>query len=270
MHELIDCHIHTQACGHAEGTVAQMVEAAVARGLTSIVLTEHLPLPHDLNEGGDFAPSPDAFLRYAEEVRELAASTSLNIILGAEADWMPHRPEDMELQEEVAGSAGVDVVLGSVHFIDDWPFDSPSHLDGWDTRGVDEVWVRYFELWRAAARSGRFDVMAHPDLVKKFGHRPSFDLDDLYMEAAKAAAAGGLLIEVSTAGLRKPVGEMYPSAQLLSAFRVAGVAATVGSDAHAPDEVGYELKGAYEALSRAGYTEVAFPVRHGKVRWIAL
>ena len=70
-------------------------------------------------------------------------------------------------------------------------------------------------MWCDACRTGLFDVMAHPDLVKKFGHRPSFDPRDLYAEAARTAAETGVLIEVSTAGLRKPVGELYPGPDLL-------------------------------------------------------
>jgi len=108
-----------------------------------------------------------------------------------------------------------------------------------------------------------FDVMAHPDLVKKFGHFPSFDRRELYAEGAQVAADAGVLIEVSTAGLRKPVGELYPGAEFLAAFRAAGVAATVGSDAHEPAEVGFEIDAAYDALQTAGYDRVAFPDGRG-------
>jgi histidinol-phosphatase (PHP family) len=68
-----------------------------------------------------------------------------------------------------------------------------------------------------------------------------------------------VLIEVSTAGLRKPVGELYPGTELLTAFRAAGVATTAGSDAHEPSEVGFEIDAAYDALQAAGYETVSFP-----------
>lgn len=270
MRSLIDCHIHTGACGHASGTVADMIAAAHRARLSSVVMTEHLPLPEALNPGGEFAPSHDAFMHYAQEVQRVGAESGMEVVLGAEADWLPHRPEAMERQAETARAAGVQVVLGSVHFIGDWPFDSPSHLGEWESRGADEVWRTYFALWAEAATSGRFDVMAHPDLVKKFGHRPSFDPVGLYASAASAAKEGGVLIEVSTAGLRKPVGEMYPAAALLRAFAGAGVSATVGSDAHGPDEVGHEITQAYEHLLACGYHKVAFPTAGRQARWIEL
>ncbi len=271
MRELIDCHVHTARCGHATGTTAQVISAAVVGGLTGIVLTEHLPLPDALNEGGSFAPDDVGFAAYAEEVREYAVRVrGTDVVLGAEADWLPQRPDAMAHQREVATAAGVEVILGSVHFLGEWPFDSPDHLDEWDRRGVDAVWVEYFETWCDAAKSGLFDVMAHPDLPKKFGHRPARDVLSLYEEAARAAAEGGVMIEVSTGGLRKPVSEIYPCPELLATFCRAGVSATVGSDAHAPEEVGYRIHDAYAAMCEAGYDVAAFPMGRGKVRWVQL
>ncbi len=271
MRSLIDCHIHTSRCGHAEGTVAQLLGAAVFAGLSGVVFAEHLPLPDILNEGRAFAPDAAGFAAYADEVRVQAERVrGVEVVLGAEADWLPGRPEAMDVQRRIVRECGVEVVLGSVHFLDDWPFDSPDHLAEWDRRGVDAVWETYFGAWCAAAEQGGFDVMAHPDLPKKFGFKPTFDPRELYDAAARAAARSGVLIEVSTAGLRKPVEELYPSMELLEAFRGAGVGATVASDAHAPAEVGYRIDAAYEALSQAGYERVAFPRGQGEVAWVEL
>jgi len=258
--DLIDCHIHTEKCGHGSGTVAQRVGAAVFAGLSGIVLTEHLPLPDELDPDHHLAMPASDFPSYVEEVREQAARVrGLEVVLGAEADWLPAYADFAATTRAQAAEMGVEVLLGSVHFIDKWAFDDPHHLEMWDTCCVDDVWTSYFGQWCDAAASGLFDVMAHPDLVKKFGHRPAFDPRELYAEAARAAAEGGVLIEVSTAGLRKPVGELYPGAELLAAFRAAGVGATVGSDAHDPSEVGYRLDLAYAALADAGYDRVSFP-----------
>jgi len=277
--ELIDCHIHTHCCGHATGSVEEMVAAAGAVGLTGVVFSEHLPLPDDLDPLGDLAPSAEAFADYAARVRSAAnvaapdairANGKPMIMLGAEADWLPWRLQDTERQLAIARGAGVQVLLGSVHFLDGWAFDNPASLDEWERRDVDEVWRAYFERWCDAARSGLFDVMAHPDLPKKFGHRPTFDAKPLYREAACAAAEGGVFVEVSTAGLRKPVGELYPGPELLAAFAEAGVGVTVGSDAHAPSEVGFKIAETYTVITKAGYERAAFPLGSGKARWVAL
>jgi len=62
-------------------------------------------------------------------------------------------------------------------------------------------------------------------------------------------------VEVNTAGLRKPVGEIYPHPALLRACRAAGVPVTLGSDAHAPAEVAADLAAAVHLLRAAGYEE---------------
>lgn len=271
MRELIDCHVHTERCGHASGTVAQMISAAVFKGLTGIVMTEHLPLPEDLDPERHLSLAPDALAAYADEVLSMAARVKgLEVVLGAEADWLPGREAETALTRQAARNAGVQVLLGSVHFLGEWAFDDPHHLEEWDAHDVDEVWADYFALWCDAARSGQFDVMAHPDLPKKFGHLPSFDTSELFAAAAAAARAGQVLIEVSTAGLRKPIGELYPAPALLRAFREADVGVTVGSDAHATDEIGYHIEEAYQAAFEAGYRKVALPLGEGDVKWIEL
>jgi histidinol-phosphatase (PHP family) len=271
MREMIDCHVHTQRCGHATGTVAQMVGAAVFKGLSGVVMTEHLPLPDDIDPSRHLSMPADDLATYVDEVHSMAERVKgLQVITGAEVDWLPGREEYSAGMRRDAEALGIEVFLGSVHFIGDWAFDSPHDLAEWDRRDVGEVWEQYFSLWCDAASSGLFDVMAHPDLVKKFGHRPSFDTSDLYAEAARCAAQSGVMIEVSSAGLRKPVGEIYPGPELLSAFRAAGVEATAASDAHAPDEIGLGIEDSYAALHEAGYRQVAFPVGRGEVRYIEL
>jgi histidinol-phosphatase (PHP family) len=123
---------------------------------------------------------------------------------------------------------------------------------------VDAVWESYFDRLIDAACSGVFDVMAHPDLVKKFGHKPASDASLLYDEAARAFAEAGVAAEVSTAGFRKPVGEMYPGEAFLAALARHSVPMTLGSDAHHPSEVGYCFAEAASALRAAGYTRIAW------------
>ncbi|NTW27939.1 MAG: histidinol-phosphatase HisJ family protein [Coriobacteriia bacterium] len=270
--ELTDCHIHTRRCGHAAGTAEECVRVAIERGLSGIVFTEHLALPEDLDPSRTLSMRSEEMSDYLAEiaaVRDL--HPEIAIVTGLEADYLPGRAAQTAATLKELRLRGVSVVLGSVHFLEDgWAFDDPSRIAEWDTRNIDSVWRAYFDRWCGAARSGLFDVMAHPDLVKKFGHRPSFDPCDLYREAAAAASEGCVRVEVSSAGLRKPVGEIYPAFDLLRAFHHAGVSATAGSDAHAPSEVGEGISEVYDAMARAGYASVAFPDGSGGWRELAL
>jgi histidinol-phosphatase (PHP family) len=271
--ELVDCHIHTQRCGHATGTVDEYVRAAVHRGLGGICITEHLALPEEFDPNNHLSMPACDLEDYLVEV-DLARQRfpEIDVVAGLEADFLLGRETEtaLAIADARERSDGARMVLGSVHFIGTWAFDDPHHVEEWDSRDIDGVWLEYFDLWRSACASHMFDVMAHPDLPKKFGHRPTFDTRELYLDAAATAADAGVAIEVSTAGLRKPVGELYPAHDLLVAFREAGVPATVGSDAHDPSEVGYEIPAAYDALLAAGYTGVLFPDGAGGWRTIQL
>lgn len=273
MRELIDCHTHTERCGHAVGTVEEYVRVAVERGLVGMAITEHLPLPEGMDPHNHVSmPSCDLeeYLVEVDFVRD--RYPEITIVTGVEADYLPDRMDEVRatIDDATKRADGARLVLGSVHLLDGWTFDDPHTLDSWASRDVDRVWEEYFATWGDACRTGLFHVMAHPDLVKKFGHVPSFDRRELYAEAARVAAESGVLIEVSTAGLRKPVGELYPGPELLKAFFDAGVAATVGSDAHTPDEVGMQIDLAYDAMAEAGYESAAFPDGSGGWRAIPL
>lgn len=262
---MIDCHVHTARCGHAEGDASAYIAAARDRGIAVIGFTEHLPLPDDLDPVREYSMPRSELADYVREIEGLKVAASdpppgaqvpgPKVLVGIEADWLPDR---MDWVEPLLASQSFDVVLGSVHFLDEWAFDDPALRARWDTVDVDLVWERYFARVVDAAKSGMFDVMAHPDLVKKFGHRPSFDPLELYEATANELADAGVAIEVSTGGLRKPVAELYPSAAFLAALGRAGVPATMGSDAHVPAEVGFGFDASRAALQAAGYRSVVY------------
>ncbi len=257
---MIDCHVHTARCGHGEGSAAEYVAAARSADIDILTFTEHLPLPDALDPSREYSMPERELEFYLDEVASLSRAEGslpdgITVLAGIEADWLPAHREHVK---RLLSAHRFDVVLGSVHFLDGWAFDDPALLAQWDRADVDATWERYFDLLVHAARSGSFDVMAHPDLVKKFGHRPGFDTRDLFDATAIALAAAGVAIEVSTAGLRKPVGEMYPSADFLQACAQAGVPTTLGSDAHRPSEVGFAFDAARDALQTAGYDHLVY------------
>jgi len=253
----IDCHLHTVYSGHGSGSIEEVCRAAEACGLGTIAFTEHLPLPAEVDPACEFSMSADEEARYRAEIEQArSAHPSLTIVRGCEADWRPGAAAYI-MQHLV----GYDFKLGSVHMLaDGYCFDDPACVDGWKTRGADAIWKEYFDLWFDAVSSDvGFTSMAHPDLVKKFGIFPTFDPTPLYRRAARLAVEHGVCMEVSTAGLRKPVGEFYPSRAFLEICRAEGVRFTVGSDAHSPAEVGYRIADAYDYLISCGITAIEVP-----------
>jgi len=254
--DLVDYHVHTARCGHAVGEMAAYVERAIRAGLPEMGFSDHIFLywlPADRRDP-ELAMREDQFDEYVESVHRLRHRyPEIDIRLAVEADF---------IADHEATLAGVldrhpwDYVLGSVHFIGDWGMDDGRYLATYDTWDIDELYETYFGLILRAADSGHFDTIAHLDLVKKFGHRARKNLADLYERVARGLAAAGVAVEVNTAGLHKPVGELYPHLDLLKACNRFGVPATLGSDAHAPEEVARDFPVAVAHLQAAGYERI--------------
>jgi histidinol-phosphatase (PHP family) len=153
-----------------------------------------------------------------------------------------------------------DYVIGSVHFLRDRAVDMQGTYDVWDLgERPEKVWRRYFETIAESARSGMYDVIAHPDLVKVWGSGrpdPEGDRRRYYEIAVEAFAETGVAVEVSTSGLRKPVGEIYPARQYLEMVVEAGCPIALSSDAHVPQDVGYGYDRALELLDEVGVREL--------------
>ena len=157
-----------------------------------------------------------------------------------------------------------------MHFLDGWGFDNPAEMEEYGRRDLDRVYEEYFALVQQAALSGLFDIIAHPDLIKKFAFRPARDLSPLYEETARAFQKAGVCAEVNSAGLRYPAGEIYPSFSFLKCLYKHNVPVTLGSDAHRPEQVGAGLPEALRLLREAGYQEIAlFSARKKCFREIA-
>jgi histidinol-phosphatase (PHP family) len=177
--------------------------------------------------------------------------------LGIEMDYLPGL-EDRTA--ELLDEHDFDYVVGSVHFLGDLAVDH----DGWDVweggGDPDKIWNRYFQTVGEAARSGLFDILAHPDLVKMWGSaRPGPDRDPRfhYEPLVEAVGETGVAVEVSTAGLRKPVDELYPAPALAEMLVDAGAAFSLSSDAHVPEDIGFEYERTIEVMRGWGIDEIA-------------
>ncbi len=229
---------------------------ATERGISELGVSEHI---HRFRQALDVWQHPfwreqatDDLDDYCAFVRE-----ETDLRLGIEADFLPGR-EDRTAN--LLERCDWDYVVGSVHFLRDQAVDNDADWDVWrGARSPDEVWRRYFETLGGAAASGLFDVLAHPDLVKVWGAdrpRPDGDLRRFYELAMDGIAESRIAIEVSTAGLRKPVGEIYPDPAFLGWCLEAGCPVALSSDAHVPDQLGYRYEDALDLLGDLGVLEL--------------
>jgi histidinol-phosphatase (PHP family) len=180
-----------------------------------------------------------------------------DLLLGIEADYVFGREDRMA---NLLDEREWDYVIGSVHFLRDRALDMRGEWDVWRSADPDKVWRRYFETLGEAARTGMFDVLGHPDLVKVWGGdspRPDGDLRRFYDLAMDGIADSDIAIEVSTAGLRKPVGEIYPAPAFLEMCLDAGRPVALSSDAHVPADLAFGYDRTVELLESLGVTELA-------------
>jgi histidinol-phosphatase (PHP family) len=266
---LADYHVHTFRCGHAGGASRDFVLRAIDRGLSEIGFTDHIPLYFlpEAERDPRLAMREEQFDDYVREVEALREEFAgeISVRLGLEADFAEGHEEELA---RWLSRADWDLVLGSVHWvaggwIDD-PVRSPARFE---LEGADRLYDEYYRLLAAAARTGLFDVLTHFDLPKKHGHRPGRPRQAAERGAIVAAAVSGCAVEISSAGLRKPVAEAYPEPRLLSAIVAAGIPVTFSSDAHAPAEVGWGYERTIELARAAGVAEfVTFEKRRKVLR----
>ena len=182
----------------------------------------------------------------------VAFRNRVKIRAGLECDWLKGCENFIG---ELAGKYPWDYLIGSVHYLGDWDFDNPKWLGKWAQTDVDAVWTQYWKTYAEMAESGLFDILAHPDLVKKFSHVPGGDPDRFYDPVIEAIAANGSVIELNTAGLHKPCAEAYPAPRFLELAASAGIGLVISSDAHAPSEVARDFPKAHALAKAAGYRE---------------
>jgi histidinol-phosphatase (PHP family) len=243
-------------------------ESAAEKGIAELGVAEHI---HRFTQALAIWEHPwwrqwahddvDAYCGFVREETDLR--------LGIEADFVAGREDRIANFLE---AREWDYVVGSVHFLQDRAVDMDGEWDLWGRgESPERLWKRYFDTLAEAARSGLYDIMAHPDLVKIWGRRPpqgrpvpEGDPRRYYEPAIEAFADAGVAIEVSTAGLRKPVGRIYPERDMLAMAVEAGVPVALSSDAHKPDQLGYGYDRALEFLAEAGVREIC--VFEGRAR----
>ena len=231
-------------------------EVAAERGVEELGVAEHI---YRFHQAMSVWQHPFWRERATDDIDEYAdfVRGQTDLRLGIEADFVPGREDKLA---NLLDTYKWDYVVGSIHFLRDEALDVRGDFDIWRSNDPEKVWRRYFETLGEAARTGLFDILAHPDLVKVWGSespQPAGDLRRFYELAIDGIAETTPAIEVSTAGLRKPVGEIYPARPFLEMCLEAGCPVALSSDAHTVDQLAFRYEDALEYLDSVGVSELA-------------
>ena len=276
-----DYHLHLHPHGdwpgappagvYPPGYIDQYVEVALSRGVTELGFTEHLyrcveseaVLGHWW-ESDVTVPAHvrDEMAAVINAERNLSLEKYVEVVLDAKARGLPVKlglEVDFEPGTEVAvldllAPYPWDFLIGSTHWLGGWEFTRAGAPAEFERRGVDQAYGDYFAIETQLAAAGMVDVLAHTDVIKKWGYVPRAEvLDELYRPVVAAAAASGIAVEVSSSTLRHPVAQITPAPTLLAMFRGAGVPITLASDAHVPELAAHAHDQVVAAARAAGY-----------------
>ena len=244
---MVDYHMHSiLSDGH--DTYEDMINSAISKGLDEIGFTDHVCL-----KPVTWAIRTEDIPVMTEQIQDLKLKykDQIQIRYGIELDYFPGVENELQ---EIIERIPVDYVIGSVHFIGDWNFDTDQSLYGKWTN--DKLYEKYFRIVQQAANSGLFDVIGHIDIIKKFRIYPESNQDMLFEETIKIIKASNLVVELNTGGLDRPCAEFTPGLKLLELCYANHVPVTLSSDAHRAGQIARHYETAVEMLLQVGYTEI--------------
>ncbi|MEG2173072.1 MAG: histidinol-phosphatase [Desulfovibrionaceae bacterium] len=254
----LDLHTHTKY-SHGLDSPEDMFSAARAKGITLYGFSEHSPRPHSYNYTHEYREHlTKNFPRYVQQVRALQELYPGQVLLGMEMDWM-----DTEMDFILASikAYDFDYLIGSVHFLKTWGYDDdPGDWENCDKALYSARYEEYFQTLARMARSGLFNIAAHPDLIKIFSASvfqrwlaAPYSMD-LIRDALLAIKSHGMAMEVSSAGTRKPCKEFYPGPKIMQLAADLEVPISLGSDAHAVAHAAYNFDSLEAYVRSFGYT----------------
>lgn len=243
---MIDLHNHTVRCNHATGLMNEYIDEAIAQGVHVYGFACHAPMNYDI----EFRMGFDELELYLNDILAMKECymNKCQIRKGLEVDYLLGHLDSRVIDSDV------DYLIGSIHFLGGWGFDNPEFIGEYEHKNMQQCWLEYLRAVREMAESRLFQIVGHFDLLKIFNNPPDNELDDAITHTLETIKDTGMAIEINSAGLRKPIGEIYPSKKILQQAYGLGIPITFGSDAHSPSQVGFGRDIAISTAKDVGYT----------------
>lgn len=256
----IDCHMHTPLCGHAVGEPIEYVREAAKRRMDLVTFTCHIPM----NNGGFGGRNIrmhlrelDTYFAIVAEAAKFGEDHGVRVLTGIEAEIFPSE-QIMREMDSVLRDHAFHFVLGSMHhhtaIFQEW---MRQHKLDTDFKKIDA----YFRVMTDGVRSGRYDSIAHPDVIRIYGTVNDFvpeEHEEVIKKFLEAAVEEDVCIEVNTSGLSKGVYEVHPDPKILRWARELGCKLTLGSDSHHPESVGQHFDQVLPMLQGLGFSGINY------------
>ena len=244
---MVDYHMHS-VLSDGKNTYEEMITKAIELGINEIGFSDHVCL-----KPVDWAISMvdlPVMSRQIEELQDRFAD-KITIRYGIEMDYFPGREDEIS---KVINSLPLDYIIGSIHFIDDWNFDTDQSLYGkWSN---DEVYQMYYKIVQQMAKSKLFDTVGHLDIIKKFRIYPESNQNQLIEDTLTAIKESNMVVELNTAGLDRPCAEFNPSPKIIERCHQHQIPLTISSDAHSINHINRHYEKAFELFKQVGVKEI--------------
>ncbi len=274
-----DIHTHTHYF-HGRNTVEEMYKSAQKKNLKYYGFSEHTPLPDDfsclLYRKGDMHK---AFADYACDVVNLKNKATRAALIYPEDSWptvlfgmeLDFTPKHLEYMDTLIESHPFDYIIGTVHFIDS------QSIALWDhsSASKEETFLffeQYYQKIAELAKWGKADIIAHPDFVKIHCVKDFAEwletkhAQNCVEQALYEVRAAGMVLEVSTGGLKKTCKEIHPAPRIMEIAAKLGLAISFSSDSHNTETVAYAFDELAQFASSYGYKQhVIFEKRIPKI-----
>jgi histidinol-phosphatase (PHP family) len=248
----LDYHMHTTFSEDGDDSMEAMCLRAIELGIPEIGFSEHWDV-------GPFEKNPRFFQpeTWFVELNRLRATLADQLIIRAGIEVAePHLyPKETA---EILTHIPLDYVFGSVHFVGkNFVFGEANFR----ARSADEVYKSYFNELETMIKTADIDIVAHFDIPARTG-KPIFGYDPTRYETQIRRILGmiikrNLALEVNASGLRKASQNLMPDPLILKWYAaMGGRRLTLGSDAHAADQVGLHLDAALEAIRAPGLSHL--------------
>lgn len=256
-----DLHAHTHH-SHGQASTEDMYLAALAKGLGIFGFSEHSPRPDGYVYPSDYQEKLNSrfeqYVREVEAMKERGKADGLTVLLGLEVDFIPGRES---YAAALCSGHPFDYIIGGLHFQRTWGFDfTADDWAGLPRESRFAAYVQYYDDLAAMCRTGLFHIAAHPDLIKLF----TIDSFTEWLDTAEALPRVrrtletmkecGVIMEISSAGLRKPCKEIYPGPKIMAAASEIGLPISFGSDAHCTNTPAFAFDSLARYAASFGYT----------------
>ncbi|MBA3009148.1 MAG: histidinol-phosphatase HisJ [Proteobacteria bacterium] len=241
-----DHHMHST---YSDGTdtIETMVKSAIKKGLHTIAITDHMPLPFKTR----YAMDKQRLVAYRNEIDRVRQQYGhkLTILTGLEIEYIPQIAtwiEDIVAMDWDVLIASVHSILveGDHYMVNGNEQEFKKTLDHAFKGDIKALYQQYYQTIQQAAATQWFDIAGHLDVIKKHnGANPSFDETDswhqtLIEQTLDLLKTHHLKMEINTSGLNHPAKAAYPSPWIIRSAVKRGIPIVMGSDSHSPETLG--------------------------------